>query len=252
MADHAKFYRSFVQHYDEFFPCSVAMVDRVAAILAARGLRHIVDVGCGTGSLVVALRRGGIDAVGIDPSTEMIDIARGKLPAGDDAQQVFQLGGMENVASAASVHAEPVLTGADAVLCLGNSAAHAGDRAALSRFFSRCAAALPSGGILLLQGIDYDGVARTDLRRLPEVRSGDAVMQRGYGPIGADGTISFTVAITGPEGRVSSTTTLLAVGWNELRTLLADAGFGWVERIASLSGSGESAGIELVVECGRG
>ncbi|UCD22154.1 MAG: class I SAM-dependent methyltransferase [Chloroflexota bacterium] len=43
-----------------------------------RGSRHVLEVGCGTGYWLQALRRQGCDVVGLDPSINMLRIARRK------------------------------------------------------------------------------------------------------------------------------------------------------------------------------
>ena len=89
------------------------------------------------------------------------------------------------------------------------------------------------------------------MTELSELGHGDVRMRRRYAQVQPNGTIEFTVEIEAPTGRVSSTTTLLAVGADEMMMLL-DAGFAAVERVVSLSGSGERGGLELVFECRRG
>jgi SAM-dependent methyltransferase len=56
------------------------------ALVAEHGVSggRAVDVGCGTGRSLAALRRAGFDAAGIDPSAGMMAIARGRL--GDDVE----------------------------------------------------------------------------------------------------------------------------------------------------------------------
>ncbi len=61
---------------------SLGHVDKVhsqiAERFAAEGL-HVLDVGCGTGSLAIALARRGARVTGIDLSPQMLDMARRKV-----------------------------------------------------------------------------------------------------------------------------------------------------------------------------
>ena len=54
-----------------------------AAVLGAAGLgaaRRVLDVGCGTGTLLVAALASGVDAVGVDISPAMVEAARRRVP----------------------------------------------------------------------------------------------------------------------------------------------------------------------------
>ena len=53
------------------------------AIVDEVGARTVVDIGCGTGTLALMLARRGISAVGVDPATASLDVARGKPGAAD-------------------------------------------------------------------------------------------------------------------------------------------------------------------------
>ncbi len=52
--------------------------------------RRILDVGCGAGPLLAALRDRGAIVTGIDPSAKMLDLARQRL--GDDGTALYQGG----------------------------------------------------------------------------------------------------------------------------------------------------------------
>lgn len=53
-----------------------------AALADSLGAAHVVDLGCGTGSLTALLAAGGREVVGVDPDAAMLGIARGR-PGGD-------------------------------------------------------------------------------------------------------------------------------------------------------------------------
>ncbi len=50
-------------------------------ILADLGVRSVLDVGCGTGSLAVLLAQRGLEVVGLDPAAASLDVARRKTGA---------------------------------------------------------------------------------------------------------------------------------------------------------------------------
>jgi SAM-dependent methyltransferase len=57
------------------------MQDLVREILSSSGSSMVVDVGCGTGANLAALA-GNYDCLGVDPSPEAIELARGRFPQG--------------------------------------------------------------------------------------------------------------------------------------------------------------------------
>ncbi len=53
-------------------------LDAYIAIVAELGAHHILDLGCGTGTLALRLAAAGHDVTGVDPAAASIDVARGK------------------------------------------------------------------------------------------------------------------------------------------------------------------------------
>lgn len=58
-----------------------------ACLALAAGRRRVLDLGCGTGRLAVALAAGGAQVVGVDPAAAMLDIARAR-PGGERVRWV--------------------------------------------------------------------------------------------------------------------------------------------------------------------
>jgi SAM-dependent methyltransferase len=53
-------------------------LDAYVAIAGELGARHVIDIGCGTGSLAVRLAGEGLSVVGVDPAAASLDVARAK------------------------------------------------------------------------------------------------------------------------------------------------------------------------------
>jgi SAM-dependent methyltransferase len=111
--------------------------------------RTVLDVACGSGHHAIALAREGYSVSGADISAEMI--ARAKLNAGRENVPIhFEQAEFADLGT----HLTPQAF--DAVLCLGNSLPHvlteAGQLAALTAMRDR----LRSGGVLILQNLNYD------------------------------------------------------------------------------------------------
>jgi SAM-dependent methyltransferase len=109
--------------------------------LRRAGLRHgrVVDLGCGSGVTAELLTREGYDVLGIDPSTDMLALARERAPGASFVQ--------------ASLH-DAELPPCVAVTALGEvlnfAWDDAGGPAQIHRLFARIAAALAPGGLFLL------------------------------------------------------------------------------------------------------
>ena len=56
----------------------------------ANGKRHILDIGCGTGRILLPLLKNGLNVVGMDNSKDMLQICRDKCLAYGFKPQLFQ------------------------------------------------------------------------------------------------------------------------------------------------------------------
>ncbi|HEX4814562.1 MAG TPA: methyltransferase domain-containing protein [Nonomuraea sp.] len=73
--DRAESFGSLALQYDRFRPSfPEALIDRLAAVRPA----DVLDVGCGTGKVAAALRRRGIEVLGVELDPRMAEVARGK------------------------------------------------------------------------------------------------------------------------------------------------------------------------------
>lgn len=76
MDDHnpiAQYWDLIQQAYDY-----TAETDRIVDLFAGHGVRHVLDLGCGTGSHLIELAKHGYGGVGVDRSADMVQVARGK------------------------------------------------------------------------------------------------------------------------------------------------------------------------------
>ncbi len=155
--------------YDALAPMFDVMTDW-GARLAAEGpflnslleevrARRVLDAACGSGGHALWLARQGYEVAGADVSPVMIALAQQKaVTAGLDVS--FAVSDLVNLRP---VNLQPS-TIYDAVLCLGNSLPHVPTQAGLVAALREMAGALRSGGLLVLQNLNYDLRWRTQPR----------------------------------------------------------------------------------------
>jgi SAM-dependent methyltransferase len=110
---------------------------------ATAPIRHVVEVGCGAGALTTALLAAGFEVTGIDPSAELLEIARTAAPAAR-----FVQGSAYDTA----------LPTCQAVVALGEPLTYHAENAnadeLVACFFRRVAQTLPPGGMLIFDIIE--------------------------------------------------------------------------------------------------
>ena len=184
---------------------SLAMGEKLAAVVPLDGVQRIMDIGGGSGAVSIALCRA-------NPSLRAVVVDRDQVLA-KTAEHVAAAGLSDRIAAhPANVFADPLPDGCDAVVIANMLHDFSPERAAA--ILARAADALPSDGRLLVM----ETAPRDD-------RSGP--------PLAA----VFTVAmIVNTEGGVAYTPT-------ELRTMIEDAGFA-VERAEPIGESYVTLAVE--------
>ena len=254
MNRHHGFYAAFVQLYDSLFPLQEATVEILNAQLQAVNARRVLDIGCGSGSLALALRTRGYRVDAIDSSAEMIAVAVNKEQQYSSAESGrFVTASMQSLDRSADWPDASY----DAVLCLGNTLAHAESGAAVRRVCAAVQRLLRPPGVFVVQGIDFDVVQQRAVRELPLLETKDYRFIRRYGSRSAAGMIPFYIRIVPRASSASrhaleATTALYALGWEQLKQILMETGFRRVERSASLLGANKRDGLELVVTAHAG
>ena len=147
--------------YDALAPMFDVMTDweaRLAAegpflrsVLGEVGIRRVLDAACGSGGHALWLAQQGYEVVGADVSPGMISLARRKA----EAAGVTSPFGIARLDDLRSMHLQPAKP-FDAVLCLGNSLPHVLTQADLVAALREMAGVLRSGGVIVLQNLNYD------------------------------------------------------------------------------------------------
>lgn len=144
------------------------------------GVRRVADVGAGSARHSILYRSWGIDVVAIDPSEEMLELARENASRlGSDVRIVE--GGFGDVARIAGEHV-------DAITCTGNALPHVRSLESLRAALADFAAALRPGGVLVLHYLNHDRLIAKRVRTMSpvfrETPGGDKFFLRllGYTP----------------------------------------------------------------------
>lgn len=155
------FYADLSQYYEAIFPLTGDKVSFTKAHIPEGG--SILDIGCGTGELVMALAKDGYRSSGVDLSAEMIEKARGEAKAQGLAGD-FQVGDMRKLHQ---LYQEPL----NGVLCFGNTIVHLTNMQEIREFFAQVFELLHPGGRLLFQIVNYDRILAKRITELPVIKN---------------------------------------------------------------------------------
>ncbi len=180
------FYETLAPYYDSFFPPNPTILDFIRR-MGIEGPMRAYDAGCATGSLTLDLAAAGWTALGVDLCAPMIDIARRKALVLGAKNVRFECGDMTDggfVDTAGTL---------GLALCLGNTLPHLG-HAEIASFMRTLKSGLATGGLLVIQTLNY---AHPDIKEgfvFPELVSGQAVFRRRY-VAGSAGKLVFETDI---------------------------------------------------------
>ncbi len=165
-------YESIADYYDEIFPLNEVRTAFIGSLFR-REKPVILDVGCATGELALALSKMGHRVTGVDLNEAMIARALDK-PRGIKAACEFIVKDMTAIGTAF-----PPGT-FDGVLCFGNTLVHLPDLPAITRFFKDSRRLLKPGGITALQIVNYDRILSQGIPHLPVLETPNLVFLREY------------------------------------------------------------------------
>lgn len=155
-------------------------------LFESAGVHSLADVGAGSARHAILFRSWGLDVWAIDPSGDMLELARENAEAAGSDVRIVE-GGFGQVAE---------LTGCqvDAITCTGNALPHVRSLAALRSALADFAGALRPHGVLVLHYLNHHRLVSQRIRTMPpvfrETPSGDKFFLRllGYTETG-DGVL---------------------------------------------------------------
>ncbi len=189
----------------------------------AHGVRSVADVGAGSARHAIMFRSWGLDVTAIDPSADMLALARENAEAADSDLRIAE-GGFGQVAG---------LLGAqvDALTCTGNALPHVRSLAGLRDALADFSAAVRPGGVLVLHYLNHERLVTQRVRTMSpvfrETPGGDKFFLRllDYTPEGDGVLFDFVTLVRDPAVRDAPHT---IESWPA--TLQADPTGGWALR----------------------
>jgi glycine/sarcosine N-methyltransferase len=230
--------------YDAFFPLDPAQARWAEGLLPAQGsggkaAPRVLDAGCGTGSLAVALAEAGCSVMGLDLDEGLLSIAQAKREAlGAAARGRLGFARMDLRSLADAFGAGSI----DLVLCLGNTLPHLNGKDEILGALSGFRRVLKPRGVLGLQIIDFDRISRLGLSGLPPLEAEGARFERAYIGIKPDEPFIFRTRLKAPADpnhgaeTAEADTRLFALSAASLDALLREAGFADREYSGGFSG----------------
>ncbi len=217
------FYLSIRPWYDQIFPFTPAQLDFVLSYGSDPGL-SIVDVGCGTGSLIVALAETFRSTAGLDPDESMLESARMKALAKPVGTWFLEAGMLD-------LERELTPGSVDRLICFGNTVPHLADKAEVAEFARQARTVLKPDGLILIQIINYDRILDQHLDSLPTIENDECQFIRKYQYTENPTHIRFQTQLTLKNSgqTIENDVPLIALRPADLRSVLEEAGFGSVE-----------------------
>ena len=233
-----KFYTSIADLYDEIFPYKPQQKKFIESF-KLHGLESVLlDVGCGTGSLVLNLTELFSIVIGLEPDKEMLDKANFKALQFkfDKMDQIEDLGKWVFMQKGTNdIREEFVSESCNAVLCLGNTLVHLSGNDEVKVFLLDALELLKPGGKLMIQIINYDRIIDQKLKGLPTIENDNVKFERFYHYDENPKFVNFQTILTVKESgeKTENEIPLLAIRPAELKKLMTEAGYQDIEEFGN-------------------
>jgi len=216
--------------YSEIFPVKKARLEFIDSVIDRDDIR-ILDIGCASGELALALAQKGYRVFGIDRYKKMLQVAESRArERGSSAEfrplDMIDIGGYFPSASF------------DLVLCFGNTLPHMDGPEQVGAFLAGVFFVLRAGGRLVVQIVNYDRILAQGIKELPLLESENYIFQRRYEDVRSGRYLRFVSELTVKKsGRlIKNNHRLYPLTAGELSEAISSAGF------SSFSFLGDEAG----------
>ncbi len=209
------FYSSIVKAYDQIFPPNKAQSLFMEGLFANVSGKHVLDCGCGTGSLAIELGRKSARVDAFDLDEAMITKAKEKCPQALNVKfstnDLLKFGGYYQ------------FNYFDLVYCLGNTLPHLPSLKDVQSYFDAASLVLKEGAWVVVQIVNYDWVQSDKVAHLPTIDTNNYTFERNYIPE-SNGAIQFSTVLTDKLSGESfkQSVPLLPILKDDLRKMLAN------------------------------
>ena len=161
-------YAHLADYYDRLFPVTETV--RTFLLSQFKQAKTVLDVGCGTGRHALQMAEGGKVVIGVDPDASMLAIAK-KRPLVKRGSCRFVRGHLTDLGVSESF---------EGIMVLGNTLCHVADETELEQALVGLYERLETGGMLVLQLINYDLIFNQNITELPRLEEGGVSLRRQY------------------------------------------------------------------------
>lgn len=211
------FYDYVSEIYDEVFPVNNLEVNFFINLLNETKNPSFLDIGCGTGNLVIEIAKKGFYSVGIDLNSKMIESARNKSFFLKNLK--FQTLNMLDISKKFSDKKFDVIS------CLGNTIVHLNNIEEINFFVNSVKKILNTNGYFVIQMINYDYILKNKIKRLPDIKYNQTVFERYYEYETDTNKIKFKIKIIQNNKEVIDETFLYPLKYNEILEILKENNF---------------------------
>ncbi|MCL2648255.1 MAG: methyltransferase domain-containing protein [Phycisphaerales bacterium] len=193
---------------------------RLFAQVGGGGSKRMLDVACGTGHHAAMFHGWGMVVEAADVSEAMIRQARERF--GSPVGLEWMVRGFD------VVWPREKRGRFDAVVCVGNSLALAGDRAVVQKAMENMLAALRSGGVAVVQVLNVralpEGAMQWQKSKLVTLKGGPRVVVKGVHRVGDNGYVELLVIDPATGKMQADTARFLGLSAHELEEMARMAG----------------------------
>ncbi len=233
------FYKTIAEHYDEIFPFHQSKKSFMEQFLTPES--RIIDVGSATGALLFSLSGANRKLFGIEPSETLLDISK-ERSKNLQKDVILLQNGMEDLDT---LFEDESL---DFISCVGNTLVHLGSLDEVEIFLKNCHRKLTTGGSIVIQIVNYDGVENNKLPNLPLIETESIVFERSYTKEPHQFLFDTTLTIKESGEKISNSIPLLPITSTQLNALLKKCDFETIRLYSSFESKPfDGKGNRLVV-----